>query len=68
MVTGVAPKYLLQERMRLSHLQKEKERLRQDPPISLLSQMIPPILPGEGNSGHSQFIIKQKLVTQIKPI
>ncbi|XP_041812804.1 fas-binding factor 1-like isoform X2 [Chelmon rostratus] len=41
---------ILQERMRLSHLQKEKERLRQDPPISLLSQMIPPILPDSGSA------------------
>lgn len=36
---------ILQERMRLSHLQKETERLRPDPPFTSLPQIIPPILP-----------------------
>ncbi|KAM8723634.1 fas-binding factor 1 homolog isoform 1-T1 [Acanthopagrus schlegelii] len=40
---------ILQERMRLSHLQKETERLRQDAPISSLAQMIPPILSDAGS-------------------
>ncbi|XP_030264772.1 fas-binding factor 1 homolog isoform X2 [Sparus aurata] len=40
---------ILQERMRLSHLQKETERLRQDGPISSLAQMIPPILSDAGS-------------------
>ncbi|XP_073351461.1 fas-binding factor 1 homolog isoform X2 [Pagrus major] len=40
---------ILQERMRLSHLQKETEQLRQDPPISSLAHMIPPILPDAGS-------------------
>ncbi|KAM9346029.1 fas-binding factor 1 homolog [Symphorus nematophorus] len=40
---------ILQERMRLSHLQKETHRLRQDPPISSLPQLIPPILPDVGS-------------------
>lgn len=33
--------------MRLSKLQKETDRLRQDAPITSLPQIIPPILPGE---------------------
>uniref|UniRef100_A0A671YPL4 Fas-binding factor 1 C-terminal domain-containing protein n=1 Tax=Sparus aurata TaxID=8175 RepID=A0A671YPL4_SPAAU len=55
---------ILQERMRLSHLQKETERLRQDGPISSLAQMIPPILSGQVNCGYSKsntFIVNMQL-------
>lgn len=44
--------FLLQERMRLSHLQKDTERLQLDTPITSLAQIIPPTLPGEVNSGN----------------
>lgn len=58
-VTVVLIKHLLfQERMRLSHLQKETERLRQDGPISSLAQTIPPILSGQVNFGYSKSVIK----------
>ncbi|XP_050929963.1 fas-binding factor 1 homolog isoform X1 [Lates calcarifer] len=39
---------ILQERRQLSHLQKEAERLRQDPHITSFPQVIPPILPDSG--------------------
>ncbi|XP_028455778.1 fas-binding factor 1 homolog isoform X2 [Perca flavescens] len=40
---------ILQERMRLSHLQKDTERLQLDTPITSLAQMIPPTLPDAGS-------------------
>ncbi|XP_029292691.1 fas-binding factor 1 isoform X2 [Cottoperca gobio] len=39
---------ILQERVQLSHLQKDTERLRRDAPMSL-AQMMPPILPAAGS-------------------
>ncbi|XP_039978348.1 fas-binding factor 1 homolog isoform X3 [Xiphias gladius] len=39
----------LRERMQLSHLQEETERMRQDPRITTLPQIIPPILPDSGS-------------------
>ncbi|TMS14852.1 Fas-binding factor 1 [Larimichthys crocea] len=42
-------KQILQERMRLSKLQKDTDRLRQDAPITSLPQIIPPLLPDEGS-------------------
>ncbi|XP_053194841.1 fas-binding factor 1 homolog [Scomber japonicus] len=41
---------ILQDQMQLNHLQKETEKLRLDPPITSLPQMIPPILPGDVGS------------------
>ncbi|XP_031718186.1 fas-binding factor 1 homolog isoform X7 [Anarrhichthys ocellatus] len=40
---------ILQERMRLSHLQKDTERRRQNAPITSLPQMIPTTIPDAGS-------------------
>ncbi|XP_049925614.1 fas-binding factor 1-like isoform X1 [Epinephelus moara] len=40
---------ILQERVRLNHLQEDTERLRQVAPVTSLTQMIPPVLPDAGS-------------------
>ncbi|XP_033501672.1 fas-binding factor 1 homolog isoform X3 [Epinephelus lanceolatus] len=40
---------ILQERMRLNHLQEDTERQRQVAPVTSLTQMIPPVLPDAGS-------------------
>ncbi|XP_037648663.1 fas-binding factor 1-like isoform X1 [Sebastes umbrosus] len=40
---------IVQEQMRINHLQKDTERLRVNAPITSLPQMIPPILPDAGS-------------------